>query len=80
MSQYKPDQTLDARGLCCPLPVIRTKKVIETMAPGEILEIITTDPGSKNDIPAWARQTGNELLSMADKNEAFFFYIKKTSE
>lgn len=76
----KPDLSLDVRGLCCPMPVIRTKKTMESMAPGQILEVLASDPGAKNDIPAWARQTGNELLAMTEQNQAYIFYIKKSPQ
>ena len=77
MSEYQADQVLDCKGLNCPLPVIKTKKAIDPMTSGQILKMIATDPGSKNDIAAWASRTGNELLSSEQTDEGFVFFIKK---
>ena len=57
------DQELDARGLNCPLPILRAKKTLNGMSAGELLKIIATDPGSVKDFQAFATQTGNELMS-----------------
>ncbi len=59
------NQELDARGLNCPLPILRTKKALTTMNPGQILRVLATDPGSVKDFEAFARQTGHLLLSSA---------------
>lgn len=72
------DQVLDCKGLLCPLPVIKTKKAIDGLAIGQVLEMIATDPGSIPDMESWARQTGNELLEYKKENGEFTFYIKKT--
>lgn len=71
------NRDLDARGLNCPLPILRTKKTLNEMASGEILRVIATDPGSVKDFAAFAKQTGNELLSSTEGNGEFTFYIKK---
>jgi tRNA 2-thiouridine synthesizing protein A len=69
--------TLDARGLNCPLPILRTKKSLAAMQAGEIVEITATDPGSVKDLDSFCSQTGNEMLSsQADKDE-FHFRIRK---
>jgi tRNA 2-thiouridine synthesizing protein A len=68
---------LDARGLNCPLPILRTKKTLNEMASGEILRVVATDPGSVKDFAAFAKQTGNELLSSSEAGGEFTFYIKK---
>ncbi len=60
-------QQLDARGLLCPMPVIRTQQRVATLAPGEILEVLATDPGVLHDIPAWCRVHGHELLETERK-------------
>ncbi|MCP5299557.1 MAG: sulfurtransferase TusA family protein [Chromatiaceae bacterium] len=70
--------TLDARGLNCPLPILRTKKALATMAPGEVLEVTATDPGSVKDLDSFCGQTGNEMLSSAQLNGEFLFRIRKT--
>ena len=71
------DQVLDCKGLLCPLPIIKTKKAIDGMALGQVLEMISTDPGSVPDMEAWARQTGNDLLEYKKDDGLFTFYIKK---
>lgn len=71
------DRELDARGLNCPLPILRAKKALGEMTSGQVLRIIATDPGSVKDFSAFAKQTGNELLSSAENNKEFEFYIKR---
>ena len=68
---------LDARGLNCPLPILRTKKALAEMASGDILKVIATDPGSVKDMQAFAKQTGNELLGSAEKDKEFEFFLKR---
>jgi tRNA 2-thiouridine synthesizing protein A len=77
MEDIKPDQTLDARGLSCPMPVLKTKKAIETLQSGQILEIMSTDPGTKNDLPGWANRTGNTYLGEKEDQGFVRFYVKK---
>ena len=69
--------TLDARGLNCPLPILRTKKAISGLKPGEILEVISTDPGSVKDLDSFCAQTGNEMLSSRQADGEFLFRIRK---
>ena len=64
MSDIVADRTLDARGLKCPMPVVKTKKEVDTLAVGGVLEVLATDPGSMADIRAWAKSTGNEVLAV----------------
>jgi tRNA 2-thiouridine synthesizing protein A len=71
------DKELDARGLNCPLPILRAKKSLGEMTSGQVLRIIATDPGSVKDFAAFSKQTGNELLSSAENNKEFEFYIKR---
>lgn len=68
---------LDATGLNCPLPILRAKKQLNSMESGEILEVVTTDPGSVNDFMAFCGQTGDELMSTSHLNDQFKFTIKK---
>ena len=75
--EFKPHTTVDARELNCPLPVIRVKKAITSVAVGEVLEIWTTDPGSIGDMAAWARATGQELVRMESANAPFKFWIRR---
>lgn len=74
---YSIDQKLDCKGLNCPLPVIKTKKAIEQMMVGQVLEMVSTDPGSKPDMAAWAKSTGHELLEVKEAPGQFFFYVRK---
>ena len=71
------DQELDARGLNCPLPILRAKKTLNGMSASELLKIIATDPGSVKDFQAFATQTGNELMSSSEENGEFHFLLKK---
>ncbi|MBK8336135.1 MAG: sulfurtransferase TusA family protein [Sterolibacteriaceae bacterium] len=71
------DKELDARGLNCPLPILRAKKALATMTTGQILRIVATDPGSVKDFQHFARQTGNELLSENSKGDEFEFYLRR---
>lgn len=68
---------LDCKGLHCPMPVIKTKKVMEEMKSGEILELEATDKGSLKDIPAFAKRTGHELLDTKEIDGIFVFYLRK---
>ena len=77
MSDIKPDVTLDCKGLNCPMPLIKTKKALDAMELGQILFVQATDPGTKADIPALIKRTGNELLEMKDEKGEFLYYIKK---
>lgn len=71
------DKDLDARGLNCPLPILRAKKALTDMTSGQVLRILATDPGSVKDFQAFAKQTGNELLSQAEANKEYTFFMKK---
>ncbi len=77
MATITPDKVLDASGLNCPLPVLKTKKALEGLQSGQILEVITTDPGAKADIPAFCNRTGNELLETVEEGGKIIFYLKK---
>jgi tRNA 2-thiouridine synthesizing protein A len=71
------DRELDARGLNCPLPILRTKKMLNDMSSGQMLKILATDPGSVRDFEAFARQTGNTLLSSVQTGTEFHFLLRK---
>ena len=73
------DHELDARGLNCPIPILRTKKFLTTVETGEIVRIMATDPGSVKDFEAFARQTDNELLGSTEAKGEFQFTLKKLS-
>jgi tRNA 2-thiouridine synthesizing protein A len=70
--------TLDCKGLNCPMPVLKAKKAMDTMQSGEIMKVITTDKGSMNDIPAFAKRTGNEVLEIKEEDNTFVFFLKKS--
>ncbi len=71
------DKELDARGLVCPLPILRTKKNLVDMTSGQVLKIIATDPGAVIDFQVFADQTGHALLSMSETGEEIVFFLKK---
>lgn len=71
------DKELDARGLNCPLPILRTKKSLADMSSGQVLRILATDPGSVKDFQAFSKQTGNELLEHGQANGEFTFLMRK---
>lgn len=71
------DKELDARGLNCPLPILRTKKALTDMTTGQVLKIRATDPGSVKDFQAFSKQTGNALLSSDTTQEEFVFFMQK---
>ena len=71
------DDELDATGLNCPLPILRAKKALNGLETGKILHIIATDPGSVKDFEAFAKQTGNELMSSSEEDGKFMFFMKK---
>ncbi len=79
MADHPITKTLDCTGLLCPLPVVKTKKALKDLIIGEILEMISTDPGSISDMQAWANQTKHELLEAMDEgNSRYRFIVKKT--
>ncbi|MBI4723789.1 MAG: sulfurtransferase TusA family protein [Rhodomicrobium sp.] len=71
------NQTLDARGLNCPLPILRTKKTLNGMQTGEILKVVATDPGSLKDMVSFCTQTGNTLVTSQQSGQNFEFVIRK---
>ena len=71
------NQELDARGLNCPLPILRTKKSLAGLAAGQVLKIVATDPGSVKDMQAFANQTGNVLAASGEADGEFVFYLRK---
>jgi tRNA 2-thiouridine synthesizing protein A len=73
----KADKVIDLRGLTCPGPILQTKKAIEEIEPGQVLEIWGTDPGTKSDMPAWAKRAGHEFLGFEDAGDYMKFYVRK---
>jgi len=70
------DQELDARGLACPMPIVKTKKALTSMAAGQVLKIVATDSGSVSDMKAFAEATNHELLASETNGKEFVFYLK----
>ena len=71
------DKELNARGMSCPLPIVKTKKALVDMASDQVLKVISTDAGSLKDMAAFAEQTGNPLLATVEENGEYVFYVKK---
>src|SRR5258706_13688003 len=71
------DKDLDVRGLNCPLPILRAKKALAELGSGQVLRVLATDPGSVRDFQAFAKQTGNQLLSHDEADKVFTFFMKK---
>ena len=75
--QMNFDKEIDTSGLSCPMPVIKAKKALKSLELSQVLKVISTYPGSVNDIPAWCNVTGQEILGQEEENKKFFFYIKR---
>ena len=71
------DRELDARGLNCPLPILRTKKALNDMLTGNVLKVLATDPASIKDFQAFSRQTGNALLQQSETDGVYHFYLQR---
>jgi TusA-related sulfurtransferase len=72
-------KSFDLKGLACPMPVVKVSKGIKDVAVGEVIEAISTDPGSLTDIPAWARTSGNEILKTDQDGDVIRFFIKRNA-
>ncbi|GBE12660.1 sulfurtransferase TusA [bacterium BMS3Bbin14] len=77
LDELKIAAVLDAKGLSCPMPLLRTKKEMSKLKSGEILQVMGTDPGSRNDIPGWCERSGHEFLGLKDEEGFTNYYIKK---
>ena len=77
--EVKISKTLDLKGLACPMPVVKISKGIKEVEVGEVIEALTTDPGSLTDIPAWGRTTGHEIIDTKQEGKDIRFLIKRTS-
>ena len=71
------DRELDAQGLNCPLPILRTKKALSEMSTGQVLRVLATDRGAVKDFQAFARQTGNQLLASNEDGQVFEFFFQR---
>jgi TusA-related sulfurtransferase len=72
-------KTLDLKGLACPMPVVKVSKGIKEVGVGEVLEAVTTDPGSLADFPSWAKSSGNEIVKTEQGEGEIRFFIKRVS-
>ena len=77
MAMIQIDRRLDARGLACPMPIVKTAQLMKTMASGETLEVMSTDAGSVKDFAAWSRTTGNPLLDSSSDAAVYRFVLRK---
>jgi tRNA 2-thiouridine synthesizing protein A len=73
----KPDITIDCVGLYCPMPIVNTTKQIKTMQPGQVLEVVADDEGIKQDMPSWAKMTGNEFLGIEEERGKYHVFVRK---
>jgi TusA-related sulfurtransferase len=80
MSAIKEDKVLDARGLLCPMPIVKARKEMNTLADGQVLKVLATDRGAIADFPAWAEDTGNELIEWHDEGGTLVFLLRKREE
>ncbi len=71
------DQVLDCSGMACPMPILKTKKAVDSLEIGQVLKMIATDPGSGSDMEAWTKKTGHELVSSEKEGDKYIFFIKK---
>lgn len=79
MNTIKTDQILDAKGLACPMPIVKTKKVMNTLEAGQVLEVQATDKGSKADLKAWAESTGHQYIGTIENGGVLKHYLRKSS-
>lgn len=79
MTVIKTDYVLDAKGLACPMPIVKTKKAMNDLEPGQVLEIQATDKGSKADLKAWSESTGHQYIGTIEEHELLKHYIRKAS-
>ncbi|MBO0960206.1 sulfurtransferase TusA family protein [Neobacillus sp. MM2021_6] len=79
MNNFKVDEVLDAKGLACPMPIVKTKKAMNTLEAGRVLEVVATDKGSKADMKAWAESTGHHYLGTIEEGEILKHYLRKSS-
>jgi tRNA 2-thiouridine synthesizing protein A len=80
MEAIKADKTLDLKGLPCPMPVVKVSKGIKEVEIDQVIEAVTSDPGSLADFPAWAKTSGNEILKTEQEDGVIRFFIKRKAE
>ncbi|MGP0580418.1 sulfurtransferase TusA family protein [Paenibacillus peoriae] len=79
MAEIKVDQTLDCKGLACPMPIVRTKKAMDQLDAGQVIEVQATDKGSLADIQGWAKNTGHHYLGTVEEGDVLKHYVRKAS-
>ncbi|TBV79872.1 MAG: sulfurtransferase TusA family protein [Desulfobulbaceae bacterium] len=77
LNSITPDKTLDTKGLSCPMPLLKTKKAISQLSSGQVIEVLGTDPGSKNDMAGWCEREGHQFLGLKEDDGFFRVYMKK---
>ncbi len=77
MTEIREDHVLDVRGLLCPMPIVKTAKAMKELEPGQVLKVIATDRGSIADMPAWAEDTGNDLLAWHEDGDTLVYLVRK---
>jgi len=77
MSQLIADKRIDARGLSCPMPSVKTALALETMSAGQVLMVLTDDPVSRKDLPVWAESTGNTIVALEEDGQTIKIFVKK---
>lgn len=74
------DATLDTVGLYCPMPIVKTASKMKELQAGQVLEVVSDDPGIKKDMPAWCHKTGNELVGMEERDGVFHVFVRKQAK
>lgn len=77
--EHSADQELDARGLNCPMPLLKAKQALNRLDRGQVLRVLATDPGSRRDFDVFARQSGQELLSADEQGDCYIYLLRKTT-
>jgi tRNA 2-thiouridine synthesizing protein A len=72
-------ESLDAKGLMCPMPIVKMAKKMKEMEVGKMLELISDDVGSVDDVPAWCKRNGNELVEMKQEGSVYYYYIRRAA-
>jgi len=80
LTPMEADVTLDTFGLLCPMPIIKTAQKMKELKVGEVLEVLATDPGIREDMPAWCRATGNEYLGLEEREGEYRVYVRKSQK
>ncbi|MDH5752549.1 MAG: sulfurtransferase TusA family protein [Deltaproteobacteria bacterium] len=78
MAENSQNVVLDCRGYCCPIPILKTMQAVKKLVEGQVLELISSDPSSQKDLPAWCENSGVELIEAVEIEQEFHFYLKKS--